>query len=116
MRKTLIVTMAAGALSIGLIGAASAQPSADASATAPAAAAPAAAAKLDIDSPIGDLLDHPETKAVLAKHLPKLLDFPQLDMVRPMSLRQVSQYPQAEIDDAKLKAISDDLAAATAAK
>ncbi|MDR3506532.1 MAG: hypothetical protein P4L64_01415 [Caulobacteraceae bacterium] len=83
-----------------------------------AAPEPAPAAKTDpltIDSPIGDLLDNPGAKTVIQKDLPALIDYPQLDMIKSMSLRQISQYPQANLDDDKLKAIQADLDAAAKA-
>ncbi len=107
MRKTL--ALASAALCLSFAGLAAAQTPAPA---APAAPAAAPAAALSIDSPIDDLLNNPSAHAVLAKDMPKLLTYDQLDMIKSMSLRQISQYPQAELDDAKLKAIQGDLDAA----
>ena len=104
MRKTLALAGAALCLSCASL--------AVAQTAAPAAPAAAQPAKLDIDSPIGDLLDNPVAKAVLAKDMPKLLAYDHLDMIKSMSLRDISQYPQAELDEGKLKAIQSDLDAA----
>jgi hypothetical protein len=49
---------------------------------------------------------------VLAKDLPALLAYQGLDMIKSWTLRQVSKYPQAQLDDAKLAAIQKDLDAA----
>jgi hypothetical protein len=64
-----------------------------------------------VDWAIGDLLADPGAKAVLDKDLPNMSSDPRLDMVRSMSLRTVAQFPEAQIDDAKLSAIQADLAA-----
>ena len=114
MRKTLALASAALCLSFaGLAAAQTPAPAAPAAAPAASAASAAApAAALTIDSPIDDLLNNPGAKAVLAKDMPKLLTYDQLDMIKSMSLRQISQYPQAELDDAKLQAIQNDLTTA----
>lgn len=112
MRKTTTLAAAATALGLGLAGLGFAsQASAQ---TAPAAPAAAPAGVLTIDSPISDLLDNPGAKGVLQKDMPKLLTYEGLDSIKSMSLRQISQYPQAELDDAKLATLQTDLAAATA--
>jgi hypothetical protein len=71
----------------------------------------ASAQDMTIDSPIFDLLNDPGAHAVLAKDLPKLLAYDALDVFRQMSLREISRYLQAEIDDAKLHRVQADLAA-----
>ena len=57
---------------------------------------------------IGDLVSNPASSAVLKKDLPKLLDYPGLDDIKGLTLRAISAYPEAELDDAKLKAIQTD--------
>jgi hypothetical protein len=57
---------------------------------------------------IGDLVDNAKTKAVLAKDLPALLSYDGLDSIKGMTLRDISKYPQANLDDAKLAAIQKD--------
>jgi para-nitrobenzyl esterase len=117
MRKTTTLAAATAALGLGLVGLGFAsQASAQTAPATPAMAppAPAPAAVLTIDSPIGDLLDNPGAKSVLQKDMPKLLTYEGLDSIKSMSLRQISQYPQSELDDAKLQTLQTELAAATA--
>ena len=105
MRKSIIIGLAALALGVTSAGATFAQ-------TAPDVNTPAAkAGPPSIDWPIGDLLDNPAAHAVLAKDLPALLTYDGLDQIKGMSVRNISQYPQAGLDDAKLAAIQADLAA-----
>ena len=61
---------------------------------------------------IGDLLDNPASKAVIAKDMPDLIAYPGLDQIRGMTLRAISAFPEAKLDDAKLKTIQADLDAA----
>lgn len=77
---------------------------------APAAAAPAAASVET--TTIGDLLGSPNSKAVIAKDMPDLITYPGLDQIKGMTLRDISKYPEAKLDDAKLAAIQKDLDAA----
>ena len=97
-------------LGLGLASSALAQddPTAGASSAAPKPAG------LSIQSPISDLLANPAAVDVLNKDMPGLTTYPQLDMIKSMSLKQIAQFPQAHLDDAKLKAIQADLDAATA--
>lgn len=76
-----------------------------------AADAPTGATGISVDSKIGDLLANPATKAVIDKDIPGLETSPYLDMVKGMSVRDISKYPQANIDDAKLATIDADLRA-----
>jgi hypothetical protein len=85
--------------------AASGAPAADSSAPAAASSGPS------VDSTISDLLANPTTKAVLAKDLPALLTYDGLDQIKGMSIRQISQFPQANIDATKLAQIQTDLQA-----
>jgi len=76
-------------------------------ADAPAAPAPA----LSVDgTSIGDLLDNPQAKAVLEKHVPDLVSNPQFDMARGMTLKQIQAYSGDALTDEKLAAINADLA------
>jgi hypothetical protein len=59
-----------------------------------------------VDWPISDLLDDKGAHDVLAKDLPKLLTYEGLDSIKQMSIRTISKFPQAEIDDAKLAALT----------
>jgi hypothetical protein len=105
MRKIFLIGLASLAVGLTAAGAASAQ-------TPPDVNTPAAkAGPASIDWPIGDLIANDATKAVLQKDLPALLSYDGLDMIKGMSLRNISQYPQAELDDKKLAVLQADLAA-----
>lgn len=73
-----------------------------------------AAKTYSLESTIGDLLANPQTKAVVEKYLPGLSGSPQLTMVQSMSVQQLAAFPQANIDDAKLKSLGKELAAIVA--
>jgi len=105
MRNTLGAALMASAIALGAVGAAMAQTET------PAAAPEAKSAAPSIDWPIQDLLADPAAKVVIEKDLPGVQDDPRLDAVKTMSLRAVAQYPEAQIDPAKLAAIQADLAA-----
>ncbi len=81
-------------------------------AQAPATPIPAAGPLSVEKTPIGDLLADPNGKAVLTKDMPDLISYPGLDQIKSMTLRDISVYPEAQLDDAKLKAIQADLDAA----
>ena len=77
---------------------------------APTAAAPAA--KLSTaDTSIGDLLDNPAAKAVLAKHVPAMVENPQIEMARSMTLKQIQPMAGDMLTDELLAKIDLDLAA-----
>jgi hypothetical protein len=59
---------------------------------------------------IGTLLDNPETKAVLEKHIPEVISNAQFEMARPMTLRAIQAYAAEALTDEKLAAIDADLA------
>ncbi len=87
--------------------------SAQAAATATPAAIPAAPGALSVENTaIGDLLADPGGKAVLEKDMPQLVSYPGLDQIKGMTLRAISVYPEAQLDDTKLSAIQKDLDAA----
>jgi hypothetical protein len=84
---------------------------------APPAAAPApipaAPGAMSVEkTTIGDLLADAGAKGVLEKDMPRLVSYPGLDQIKGMTLRDISAYPEAELDDAKLAAIQKDLDAA----
>jgi hypothetical protein len=118
MQKSISAALAALALGLGAAAAASAQTaSPQTTPAAPATDAPAAkSAQPSVDWTIEDLLADPGAKSVLAKDLPSLEGDPRLDMVKAMSLRAVAQFPEAQIDQAKLDAVQADLAALPAPK
>lgn len=105
MTKLLIALAAASA-------AASAVPAlADHHAAAPAAA-PAAATALSVEtSTIGDLLDNPGAKAVLIKHMAGMAENPQIEMARPMTLKQIQGFAPDQISDEVLAKVDADLKA-----
>lgn len=111
MRISAVLAIAASALSLVLVGCA-AVPDDDPTAEAGAFQKPSG---VGIDAPIRDLLNNPATLAVLQRDMPGMVDDPQLDMVKSMSLRQLAKYPQAGLDDAKLTSIQAHLEAATMA-
>ncbi|MDC7693513.1 hypothetical protein PQU94_04360 [Asticcacaulis sp. DXS10W] len=98
--------MAAMVVGLGLTGLATQSIAADA----PAATPVAAACPYSADSSVGDLLDNPEAKAVLVKHIPELKDNDQIEMARPMALKALQDFAPETFTDEKLKAISADLA------
>lgn len=91
---------------------------------APAAAAPAATPAPakgfynTTDTTIGDLLDNPDTKAVLAKYLPQLVNDSngQIDQARGMTLRGIQQYAPDMLTDKVLNDIDAELAKIPAPK
>jgi hypothetical protein len=107
MRKSIIIGLAALSLGFASAGATFAQTAAEPDVNTPAAKTGAPS----VDWPISDLLDNPAAHAVLAKDLPALLTYDGLDMIKGMSIRNISQYPQAQIDGPKLASIQADLAA-----
>jgi len=62
------------------------------------------------ETPIGDLLDNPKTKDILARYLPEVASSDQIDMARGMTLQMIQQYAPDDITDAKLAQIDADLA------
>ncbi|HEY5289269.1 MAG TPA: hypothetical protein VIJ59_04485 [Caulobacteraceae bacterium] len=83
---------------------------------APATAADAAAPTLPAASPkasveattIGDLIANPKTKAVLQQDMPELLTYDGLDQIKGMTMRDISKFPQANLDQARLTKIQKD--------
>jgi hypothetical protein len=57
---------------------------------------------------IGDLVDNPKTKAVLQQDMPELLSYDGLDQIKGMTMRDISAYPQANLDQARLTKIQKD--------
>lgn len=63
-----------------------------------------------VDTKLGELLDNPAAKAILAKYLPDLDKAgPMLAMARGMSLKTVAGFPQAKIAADTLKTIEAEL-------
>ncbi len=79
---------------------------ADAPATTPI---PAASPKASVEATtIGDLVGNDKTKAVLQQDMPALLTYDGLDQIKGMTLRDISKYPQADLDQVKLAKIQKD--------
>ncbi len=79
--------------------------------------APAAAPAFSTEATdIGTLLDSPETKAVLEKHIPEMVSNAQFEMARPMTLRAIQAYAADILTEEKLAAIDADLAKIAAKK
>ncbi len=81
--------------------------------TAAPAAIPAAPGAMSVENTsISDLLADAGGKAVVEKDMPALIAYPGLDQIKGMTLRAISVYPEAQLDDTKLMAIQKDLDAA----
>src|SRR5262249_36010080 len=61
------------------------------------------------ETPIGALLDNPDTKAVLAKYAPRVVQSPQIDAVRDRPLKYLQQYDPTGLSDAVLQQIDAEL-------
>ena len=76
-------------------------------------AAPAGAAhhsKFSANSTMAVLLDTPETRAVLMRHVPGVVKSPQISLARGLSLKQLAGFSKAGISPQTLSAIDADLA------
>lgn len=69
------------------------------------------AARPTIASPIKDLLNNPETAAVMEKHLPGVAQHPMRPQFEDMTLAQVMPISQGAITQATIDAIDTDLKA-----
>ncbi len=79
--------------------------------TAPAAsAAPATTPKYTLDTPIETLAANEATKAVLNADLPGLLEIPQYEMIKGLSLTQLQPYSGGKLTDELLAKTAADLA------
>ncbi len=61
------------------------------------------------DSTINDILANEKAKAVVEKYVPGFTTYPQLAMVKSMSLEAVALFHEANISSDKLVAIIEDL-------
>jgi len=57
------------------------------------------------DTPIGDILDNPVTRAILDKYLPGFSTAPQIDSARTMTLKAVQPYAEDTVTDEALAKI-----------
>jgi hypothetical protein len=74
-----------------------------------------ATARPTIASPIKDLLNNPETAAVMEKHLPGVAQHPMRPQFEDMTLAEVMPISQGAITQATIDAIDADLKALPAA-
>ncbi|WP_395396012.1 hypothetical protein WBP07_22015 (plasmid) [Novosphingobium sp. BL-8A] len=98
-------------LSAVLLAAAVAGPVAAHAETPPAAAKTKAAYKVQ-DTDLGTMLDDPAAKAILLKYIPEIVNNPQIEMGRGMTLAQLQQFAGDQLTDEKLAKIQADLDAA----
>lgn len=74
-------------------------------------AAPAAAPAYSTEATdIGTLLDNPQTRAVIDKHMPQFAANPQIEMARAMTLRQIQSFANDMLTDDMLAKVDADLA------
>ena len=73
-------------------------------------APPGSMAHLHTGLALQKLLEDEGGKAVLEKHIPEVLEAPQISMAMGMSLQQIASYAPQILTPEKLKAIDDDLA------
>ncbi len=66
---------------------------------------------LSIDSKIGEILDNPQAKAIVDKHLPDFSTNPQLAMARNFSLKMAAGMSGGKITPEILAAVGSELAA-----
>lgn len=66
---------------------------------------------LSVDSKVGDLLDNPQAKVILDKHMPGFSSNPQVAMARGFSLKMAAGFSGGQITAAMLSAVDADLAA-----
>ena len=76
----------------------------------PASTAPAYSTQA---TTIGDLIDNPQTHAVLDKHLPSFASNPQIEMASGMTLRQIQSFAADKLTDDVLAKVDADLAKIT---
>ena len=111
--RRLIASIAGFALAVVAQSATAQSASAQSAPAAAAATITAAPGALSVENTaIGDLLADAGGKAVLEKDMPQLIAYPGLDQIKGMTLRAISVYPEAQLDDTKLATIQKDLDAA----
>jgi len=66
--------------------------------------------RFSAETRLGDILDNPQAKAIMARHYPEMATAgPLLRMGRGLTLRQISGFPQARMSPDRLQTIVDDL-------
>ncbi|HEV7156888.1 MAG TPA: hypothetical protein VGN38_00845 [Caulobacteraceae bacterium] len=114
--RTLIAALAGAAAALAVSAAGAQTPAPATNTEAPAADTPISAAspKASVETTtIGDLIADPATKGVLQKDMPELLSYDGLDQIKGMTMRDISKYPQANLDQARLVKIQKDFDAIT---
>lgn len=69
-----------------------------------------AASKYSINTTMGVLLDTPDTREVLQRHIPSVVASNRIGLARGMSLKSLAGFGESGIDPATLTAIDQDLA------
>lgn len=82
-----------------------------------AVAAPAAVSKTKAvysvqETSLGTLLDDPASRAILKKHAPTILNHPQVEMAKPLTLAQLQRFSGDVLSDDVLTKIDGALKAA----
>ena len=65
--------------------------------------------KLQGKMTIGELLDNPQSQAVLKRHLPKLVNHPMIGLARRLTVQEVLLEAKGHIPAKKIEAIIKDL-------
>ena len=66
---------------------------------------------LSIDSKVGELLDNPQAREILDKHMTGFSSNPQVSMARGFSLKMAAGFSGGQITQDMLNAVNADLAA-----
>jgi|GEM_PF-4249419 len=66
--------------------------------------------RFSADSTMAVLLDTPQTREVLMRHVPAVVQSPQISLARGLSLKQLASFSQAGISSQTLLAIDAELA------
>jgi hypothetical protein len=88
--------------------------SAPAFAAEPAAAEAAKPAYSTAETPVGDILDSAELKAIVEKHMPGFSSHPSIEMARGFTLKAIQSFQPDQITDELLAKIDADFAALAA--
>ena len=64
-----------------------------------------------IETNLGELLDNPQSRAVLDEHVPSLATHPQIAFARGMTLRAVIPFSNGAVDEEKVLAVQAAFAA-----
>jgi beta-glucosidase len=66
--------------------------------------------KFTLDTTLGELLNHPQAKTILDKHVPGIAENPMVGMAKGMSLNMILSMPQAAQFGLTRKKVEDVLA------